>query len=447
MKKLHIFGMMALALAGFTACQPDEDPKIGTATEFVLNTPPMADHTYELTPDGVLQLTCSQPNWGLALAPSYTVDVSLTPEFEVNDEGEPQYESIISGYGATLDIKESDLSKAVLKLLGINTYEEFPEAGVPETPIYIRAIATLPSVKPEMSNTIELKGVVPYNPYREGGAVIWLVGNPSSWDIDPGNPGTLTETSKDSKVFVGNFTFNSNQYFRFYLNMDNGYGEDNELPSFGPTGKDGENTEITIGEEPLYCAAVAGKGNWHTPDGMGETKATVIVDLRAFDEKDPTDQDSRIVVSFVKSDEADINNVPHLFAVGSFSAWAVADPAAADIYENYRLYDFAGAGTYTGLFWVPTGQAQFRFYKELGNWGAEGASIGADKATAEGEDGDSALFSFTNGLFSGTAIEAQENWKFENWSEGYMLMQVDPTAGTVKYSSVALQANGPQVIE
>ena len=57
MNKLHIFGMMALAMVSFTSCEDDTDPKLQEPTEFVLNTPPFATQLYDLTPNGVLSLT------------------------------------------------------------------------------------------------------------------------------------------------------------------------------------------------------------------------------------------------------------------------------------------------------------------------------------------------------------------------------------------------------
>lgn len=41
MNRLHIYGMMALAVAGLVSCEPDDSPKIQEPTEFVLNTPPL----------------------------------------------------------------------------------------------------------------------------------------------------------------------------------------------------------------------------------------------------------------------------------------------------------------------------------------------------------------------------------------------------------------------
>ncbi len=66
--KLHIFGLMALAVAGLTSCEADKDPVLQEPTEFKVNTPPFVNQLYDLSPDGVMEITCSQPNYGLALA-------------------------------------------------------------------------------------------------------------------------------------------------------------------------------------------------------------------------------------------------------------------------------------------------------------------------------------------------------------------------------------------
>ena len=79
--KLHIFGLMALAVAGLTSCEADKDPVLQEPTEFKVNTPPFVNQLYDLSPDGVMEITCSQPNYGLALAPTYTAEVSIYPDF------------------------------------------------------------------------------------------------------------------------------------------------------------------------------------------------------------------------------------------------------------------------------------------------------------------------------------------------------------------------------
>ena len=59
MKHIKFAALAALAVLGMTACQDDTDPKISTATEFELNTPPMVNETLVLSPEGTYTFTVS----------------------------------------------------------------------------------------------------------------------------------------------------------------------------------------------------------------------------------------------------------------------------------------------------------------------------------------------------------------------------------------------------
>ncbi len=440
MKKLHIFGMMALALVGFTACESDEDPKISVPTEFVLNTPPFAEQTYQLSPGGVLEITCSQPNYGLTLAPTYSVDLSLTPEFKLNDEGKPEYYSIISGPKAAMQLKESDLAVALCTLNGVLDYNSFPEGGIPEAPLYVRAVATLPSMAPCYSNTICLDGVVTYNPYREGGRVIYMVGDFTAWNAgDPSSPYVLTETSRESNVYVGVFNVPAGtKNFRFYneMNADKGWGDNGQLPSIGAMANDGDNVEISLTEgEPTVVKAVAGKGNWYTSSTWVGGDVTFVVDLRDLKEDDLAN--SRMSVTIIPGNY-DLSTLPALYVAGDFSAWSIAESNAGEIYENFRIFDYAGNGIYTGTFYIPAGKASFRFYEALGNWDA--GSLGSQVDDNPSEE------TLTGGVYSGPYVSGKGSWKFPDWTDSYMKMVVNTADKQVTFSRVTLTPAG-EVVE
>lgn len=440
MKKLHIFGMMALAVVGFTACEPDEDPKISMPTEFVLNTPPFAEQTYKLSPTGVFEITCSQPNYGLTLAPTYSVDLSLTPDFKVGEDGKPEYYSIISGPKAAMSLKESDMAVALCTLNGILDYNSYPEGGLPEAPLYVRAVATLPSMPPCYSNTICLSGVVPYNPYREGGRVIYMVGDFTAWNAgDASSPYVLTETSRESNVYVGAFNVPAgSKNFRLYYEMDpdKGWGENGELPSIGAMPNDGDNVEITLTDaEPLVVKAVAGKGNWYTSSSWAGGDVTFVVDLRGLVEDDLAN--SRMSVTIIPG-KYDFATLPALYVAGDFSAWSIAEANAGEIYENFRIFDYAGNGNYVGTFFIPAGKASFRFYESLGNWDA--GSLGSQVDDNPIEE------TMTNGVFSGPYVNGKGSWKFADWTDSYMKMVVNTDTKKVTFSKVELTPSG-EVIE
>lgn len=199
MKKSYIIGMAALAVAGLASCQDDQDPKISTATEFVLNVPPMAEQTMILTPSGTATFTVSQPNYGLTLAPTYGLEVSLTENFTaikegtyVNADGDevaiPAYVVIPleSQIRAELVAKQSNLAAAICAMRGIGNADDFTEED--PRPLYVRAtsiVGNQPSTY-ITSNVITLKYVKEYcalesNAFQD---VLYTPGNANGWNFD-----------------------------------------------------------------------------------------------------------------------------------------------------------------------------------------------------------------------------------------------------------------------
>lgn len=437
MNKLHILGLMTFALVGFTSCEPDEDPKMTVPSTFELDTPSYADQAYTLTPGGTMQFTCQAPDYGVSLAPTYSLDFSLTDQFTTAADGTPEYYSIISGSNPEMTIKESELAEIVCRLNGVTNFFSYPEDGIPAAPLYVRTVATLPSVGPCYSNVIRLSSVTTYNPFPEGGRVIYMVGDATAWNAgDPTSPYVLTETAPESNVYVGVFNFPAgSKYFRFYKYMtaEAGWGEDGELPSMGSNPKDGQKAEIVVTDEPLVVKAVPGKGNWYTSSTWEGGDITFTVDLRRFNEMDPSDPNSFITVSMVKG-SYDFTTLSCLYVVGDFSAWAISEANAKDIYANFRIFDYTGDGTYEGTFYVPEKKAAFRFYSELGNWDAN--SIGSQ---VEDKSVDVAM---TNGVYSGASVAGKGSWKFPSWTSGYMKMVVNTKTNKVDFSSVDITNTG-----
>lgn len=81
MKKISILFAMLVAVISLNSCKEDTYPRFDTPTEFELNTPALAEEYYELTPEGTVNLTWSQPDYGYAAAATYAVQVSLTEDF------------------------------------------------------------------------------------------------------------------------------------------------------------------------------------------------------------------------------------------------------------------------------------------------------------------------------------------------------------------------------
>ena len=68
MKKLSILFACLVAVLSLNSCKEDTDPQYNNPTEFKLNTPALASQYYELTADGTLDLSWSQPDYGYAAA-------------------------------------------------------------------------------------------------------------------------------------------------------------------------------------------------------------------------------------------------------------------------------------------------------------------------------------------------------------------------------------------
>ena len=111
MKKLSIF-LSALAVMGLAACNDDKTPVLNVPDSFTLNTPPTAEQYYELTPDGTIELTCSQPDYGFVATATYSVEISLDKEttYAVTSN---------NPNSAAFTINEADVAMGMCQLLGI----------------------------------------------------------------------------------------------------------------------------------------------------------------------------------------------------------------------------------------------------------------------------------------------------------------------------------------
>lgn len=428
MKKLSIFMAMAAVALGFTSCEEDHDSPVYKApTEFVLNTPAYANNTVVLAPGQNVAVTCSQPDYGYSAVTNYSLDVSLSEEFTTAEDGTTNFYTIASKNKtlANIDIAAGEWSTAILTLLGINSFDQFPEEGVGPTTIYVRALAQLTGIESSKiySNTIKLE-MEPFNPYLEGGKKIYIAGINGKWGIDTATPDTyadraLSETAKGTNIYLGAFNVNAGDvYFRFYTELGS-WGNDNELPSFGGGGVDNTNNEISFPGEILTVTAVPGKGNFLIKDWPGGY-ITFTVDLNDMD---------NIKVTLQKGD-FDPAGKAFIYLVGACSAWSVDNSAAEEIYAPFKLYDWKGDGVYSGIFDVAAGQAMFRFYTELGDWDA--GSIGA------GPGGGNIDLTWSGDSYNGAAFDGgKDNWNFTNWAGGKMKMVVDVENLKVEFTTVA----------
>ena len=231
MKKSYIIGLATLAVCGMTACQDDQDPKISTPTEFILNTPPFAEQTLILTPEGTTTFTVSQPNYGLTLAPTYGLEVSLKEDFtpiiegtyvNANDEEVAIPASVTipleSQIGAVLVVKQSNLAAAICAMRGIGNVDDYVDEG--PRPLYVKASSIVGNIPTEEtaieSNIVVLKNVQDYCALSSGEVmdVLYTPGNANGWSFDS----CMKIPASEENVYEGYMVVNGG--FKFTANPD-----------------------------------------------------------------------------------------------------------------------------------------------------------------------------------------------------------------------------------
>lgn len=285
MKK--IFSLLTLACAfitAFTSCKEDTEPRIGVPSEFVLNTPPLASSTYILSSTSSIDLTWSQPDYGLGLVPTYTVEIAKArAEGEAYDNDE--WIALDGSYTqAAVAVPGEAFAMGVCKLFGYDDPDNFD--GSPR-PVAVRVksdianIITNPGMALIYSNPIVLKSVVPYFAVKLP-AKLYVIGDVSGWDINNGAV-YISEPANGigSNIFSGTIEFTAEQAangFRFYTALGS-WGDNGMLPSVGANADDGDNATVTVNDSGVYSGScVYGKGNWNITNWPGG-KMRITIDL------------------------------------------------------------------------------------------------------------------------------------------------------------------------
>ena len=415
MKKVsYIFSSLVLATA-MTACQEtwDDNPKldsapIGGGYENFLNVPEMAEQYIVLTKEtqnGVLALTCSQPDYGFAAAANYTVQLSLSNDFTTPVEADcPASVTLSTVYHncAAINITNADIYAAMTEMLGI---EDATKVPTPYYPLYIRLIAEIQRQQQATgivpgttyySNVVSIKGVSVdfYQPSEPG--FLYLIGQPQGWTITDGSM-FATETGAGTGVYKGTFKINAGDFmFRFYSKL--GDWESNSV------GSQVEDTpiDISLGDDGYAGPVVWGKGSWSVPGWEGGT-IDVVIDL------------NDMTISFVPS-------VPrNIYLIGAPQGWDI-NSKAITLTETGVATDI-----YTGSADIDAGQFQFRFYTALGDW--ETNSIGSQIDDA------GVAISMSSGSYSGICMDGKGTWLDSNWAGGNVSFEVNLKDYTVTFTT------------
>ncbi len=265
---------LVAVMLGFASCTDDKDPVYQSPTKFVLNTPALASQYYELTPDGSIVLTCSQPDYGFTASTTYGIQVALS------EDGETYSITPEVPTSASIRIKAEDLATAICVLRGLKDQDDWTEE--PARAVYLRATAQL-GVHGNTyieSNWVKLDRVKEYFALPSPG-FIYLVGSPEGWS---GPDAAHAEHYKNwrlfekteaigSKVYYGVFDMPAAPMFRFYTALTGWDGGD----SWGSQVDDNP-IDVTLTDGSWTGDIVNGKGAFNFP-GFGGGEMTIIVDM------------------------------------------------------------------------------------------------------------------------------------------------------------------------
>lgn len=273
----------------FAACSSDRDdnPKLGpnhTATDFVVNTSAVADQYIQLSPVNNVNLTWSQPNYGVNTVVNYKVQVGLVENGSVNWSDEYLETSYTS---CNVQLSGEEIAKAICKLDGFKTEDDYVDMGFRKIAMRVAAnIQTTTSQLVEgteiMSNVVSFKHMAAYCNIPTK-AKLFIIGSCCNW---PEPVASQKQKLIDDGWFVEETEIGSNKYhgvvempagdltFRFYSKLTGWGSDDNPEGSIGQQAKD-EAKEFTL---PHSGTCMPGKGSW-TFTGFPGGKLEITVDL------------------------------------------------------------------------------------------------------------------------------------------------------------------------
>lgn len=285
MKKISVLFFALVALLATSSCKQNTEPRYQEATKFELNTPAMAQQYYQLTPDGVIDLNWSQPDWGFAAVASYTVQMALNPDFTTPavEGAEPFFtiDQTFTGCSAAVSMEKVAIGLCSLK----NIKKEEQYVDEPAGKVYFRVVGEIPQVAGSTitSNVICLDQVKGYCAVQSPGK-IYLVGAPEGWKgpdasaADHYADWALYEADDaiGSKIYHGVFEVPAgNAMFRFYTALT-GWDAD----SYGSQADDNP-IDYAFTEGEFIGNIVKGKGSYNFPDWAGG-KMDITVDMNTM---------------------------------------------------------------------------------------------------------------------------------------------------------------------
>lgn len=200
MKKISLMLAALATTMAFTSCEESKDdhpvlnPHEGVIVENFLNTPEMTNTSVAITEENksnTFHMTCSQPSYGFAAPAAYSVEVSLTQDFE-------KYEALPTSFYDCSEVNPSysEVATAMSNMLGIQSKDQLP---TPYYNVYARLVANVEAVGNQivpnttyMSNVVKLTSAsvqylaiilpdLPTGIYLRGGMNDW--GAVAAWEF------------------------------------------------------------------------------------------------------------------------------------------------------------------------------------------------------------------------------------------------------------------------
>ena len=275
MKAKYILSSMLFAAFGmlFTSCDSDRDdnPTLGpnhTANTFVVNTSAVADQYIQLSPDNTVNLTWTQPNYGVNTVVNYSVEVGM------NGTWEPLETNYIS---CNVQLSGEEIAKAICKIDGFKTEDDYVPMGFRQ--VDFRVTAKIQTTASELvpgttitSNVVSFNHMAAYCNIPSKGT-LWVIGSCCGWpEPSAGNKETLVdgnwfimETEIGSKIYKGTVTMPEGDLtFRFYGKLTGWDGGD----SYGFQ-KDDTATEFAFTDGVFKNTIMKGKGSYAFPGFPG----------------------------------------------------------------------------------------------------------------------------------------------------------------------------------
>ena len=261
-------GLLFAAVAMlFAACDSDRDdnPTLGpnhTANTFVVNQSPLADQYIQLTADNTVNLTWSQPNYGVNTVVNYKIEVGMGGTWE---QLETSFTSCVA------NISGEEIAKAICKIDGFKTEDDYVPMGFRQVDMRVTASiqTTTSDVVPGTtitSNVVSFNHMAAYCNIPSKGT-LWVIGSCCGWpEPSAGNKDKLVEgnwfimeTEIGSGIYQGTVTMPEGDLtFRFYGKLTGWDGGD----SYGFQVDDNA-TEFEFGSDGVFNGSILkGKGSY-----------------------------------------------------------------------------------------------------------------------------------------------------------------------------------------